>query len=305
MVLKHGPVTLPLDPTPMGPLVDTGDRPEAPLGWILNLAVTGHMDLRGALVRGEAVIAHEVSVRRPEAGDDLRLLSAWWRGIGGGELGEDAYIVEFVNQEIAVPRATLVGLLDELERLRAAAPKPPGPWLFRPDPQWHTPAPGEEEALRPLEARAAALDRSGAGEAERPALLRDLDAHGLFADSFSPQKAEWLERWGLPLLAGYARATADMHLYLRSDARRRHVPSAGRQPILGAPISIEWFRRPTVPAGFDRDDWLGWCEHALRDAPSTDGPEGEVFVHAGPLRCHVLWRRDDGRTPAIVRTELV
>ncbi len=304
MVLRHGPVALPLVPTPMGPRVAPGRGPEAPLGWVLNRAAAGRLDLRGALARGEDLFEADAVVRRPGPGDDLQALATWWRLIGGGPLGDDACVLSFTGEALALPRSTLAGLLDELVRLRAAAPKPPGPWLFRArDPQWHAPAQGEDAALRPLEARAAAFDVPDASEAGRPALLRDLEAHGLLADAFLPEKAEWLDRWGMPVLAGYARAAADMHRYLRSDGRKRHVPSAGPQPILGAPVSIDWFRRPEVAEGFDRDDWLGWCERALRDAPGTEGPAGELFTHAGPMGRHVLWRRDDGVTPAIFFAE--
>ncbi len=95
-----------------------------------------------------------------------------------------------------------------------------------------------------------------------------------------------------------------MHLYLRSAERSRHIEGARHQPILGAPISIEWFRHPSVPNGFERYDWLGACERALRDTPSTDGLEGELFTRVGSARCRILWRRDDGQTPAIVETSL-
>jgi hypothetical protein len=95
-----------------------------------------------------------------------------------------------------------------------------------------------------------------------------------------------------------------MHLYLRSAERRRHVEGAYAQPILGAPISIDWFWHPSVPKGFEKYDWLGACERALGDAPSTEGPEGEVFTRFGSRWCRILWRRDDGQTPAIVETSL-
>jgi hypothetical protein len=300
MVLNAAGISLPLVPSPMGPLIANVDERTEPLAWALNLGV-GPISLAEALRTRQPIIGPEVAICPLEDDDDRSALAAGWHELSGQELGDDPWVISigFLSRRLAVPRAVLLELADELARLRADAPKPPGPWLFRANPQWHEPAPGEDAALRPLEHMAARADT-----AERLALLRALEQHGIFADAWWEERAVWLDRWGLPTLAKYARAARDMHRYLRSAERRRHVEDAGAQPILGAPVSIDWFRHPSVPKGFERYDWLGACERALRDAPSTEGPEGEVFTRVGDAWCWIGWRRDDGQTAAIVETSL-
>lgn len=279
MVLKVADRNLPLVETPMGPLVDTQRAgSDTPLGWVLNLAVTGVLDLHDALEHNQPAYAHEIVVR-PAGGDRWELS------------------VRFAGEQV-ITRAELAAVLAELERLRAEAPKPPAPWLFRPDPGWHSPALGEEVVLQALEKRIAA---GGIPQAE---LLRELERHGLLLDGFAPQKIAALEQWHLPILAGYAKAAEEMHRYLRSSERQRHLSQARSQPIIGAPISIDWFRAPNVPEGFEPFDWLGASERVLADAPSKKGPEGEVFTRIGDRWMRIKWRRDDGNTPAIVETAL-
>ena len=299
MVLSAAGMSLPLVPSPMGPLVSGEDERTEPLAWALNLGVTGSIALIDALRAGRPIDGPEVAIHPLD--DDRSALAAGWHELSGQELGDDPWVISigFLRRRLAVPRAVLLELAEELARLRAAAPKPPGPWLFRADPQWHEPAPGENAALRPLEQMAARAD-----PAERPAFLHALERHGILADAWWDERAAWLDRWGLPALAEYARAAHDMHRYLRSAERRRHIEDARAQPILGAPVSLGWFRRPSVPEGFERYDWLGACERALRDAPSAEGPEGEVFARVGDAWCRIGWRRDDGQTPAIVETSL-
>jgi hypothetical protein len=301
MVLSAAGISLPLVPSPMGPRVSKDDERTEPLAWALNLGATGSIPLTESLRAWRPIAGPEVAIYPMEDDDDRSALAAAWRELSGQELGDDPWVISFgfLSRRLAVPRSVLLELAVELARLRAEAPKPPGPWLFRANPQWHEPAPGEDAALRPLEQIAARTDASG-----RPTILRALERHGIFADAWWDERAAWLDRWALPTLAEYARAARDMHRYLRSDERRRHVEEAGPQPILGAPVSIDWFRHPSVPKGYERYDWLGACERALRDAPSTEGAQGEVFIQVGNTWCRIGWRRDDGQTPAIVETSL-
>lgn len=257
MVLNAAGLSLPLVSSPMGPLIAYVDERLEPIAWALNLGV-GSVSLAEAVRAGRPILGPEVAIRPLEDDDDRATLAAGWRELSAIELGPDAWVISigFLSRTLAVPRAALLELADELARLRAEALKPTGPWLFRVNPQWHEPAPGEEDALRPLERMARRAD-----PAERPALLRALDDHGIFADAWWDERLRWLDRWDLPTLE-YARAAREMYRYLRSAERQRHVASARAQPILGAPVSIDWFRHPSVPQSFERfgSARLGSCE---------------------------------------------
>ncbi len=317
MVLTAHGLTLALRDTPFGPLVAPQTGELRPLELILNQAATGDFpELADALARGTEAGTPYYLIRRPDPRDDVAAARERWRERTGGELGDDAYVlaVDFYDERPMIPRAVLRDLLDELRRRRADAPKPPGPWLFRPDPMADEPAPGEGEWLRQLEREAAELDALDAVAAapvataeaivttlvQRRNLLVELDAAGILIDGFAEQKAAWLDRWGLVVLATYARAAEALHRYFRSAERRQYVPGAGPERILGATVSIDWFRRrQPAPVGVTPFAWCAHAERELRDAGTLDGGIGGIFSRVGSEWWLVHWRRDDGKTPAV------
>jgi hypothetical protein len=325
MVLRLGRLALPLVETPLGPLLSTQPGPFEALAWIVNLAVTQAVrDLAPRLERGEEVLLGDALVRRAQAGDDLAAAGARWRELAQEELGDDActLVIGFLDQPLVLPRATLAGVLGRLRELRAEARKPPAPWLFRPDPFWNEPAPGEDEPLRELEARAAEWDAQAArtpllrieDEASlraaaallvaRRTLLGDLEAAGILADAFAPVKERRLRTWDLPLLADYTAASARLHSYLRSPERRAALDEPPPARLRDGRVSVDWFRcaRGAAPEA-EPYAWLAACERALREAALPEAPAGELYTRAAERWWRLAWRRDDDRQALLVSAE--
>jgi hypothetical protein len=156
---------------------------------------------------------------------------------------------------------------------------------------------------RDLERRAAALDRLAtrertAGNLAEEATLRrrllvDLDEVGVLDAVVEPPA-------GLPVVAGYHRAASRLGHYLRSVERARFNPDAAPTYLLGAPVSVDWFRIPSPTPGHLSDlEWLAYLENVLTSADPS-GDRGEIFVHIGDGWWTLHWRTDDGVHPAVV-----
>jgi hypothetical protein len=317
--LIAGGLTLPLtDPdAPFGPSI----APSSPEAAILSWAVGQLPDLAERLERGEEVSDQAARVRRPASGEELSAHVARWRELTGQDLGDDVMIVDarVTRRSLALPRLALLAIERALQERRLASPRPPAPWLFTPRVLSTAPAPAEDALLRDLEARAAALDRTpppttppeaATQVVKRRTLLAEIDAHGLFARPGGDERIAWLERWNLSTLLSYALAAVAMRRYLASPERTERFAapdrSSGDEPILGARVSIDWFRAPPPPPeGMTPFQWLAHCEHCLIVAEPLTGGAGEVFTGfgaRGPL--FLQWRRDDGEHPALVRAQL-
>jgi hypothetical protein len=286
-VLSAGGVQLPLEYAADGPMVSTRADPDVePLAWVLNAAVTGMLPgLRNAVAAGEDEVVQGLFAARPDPLEDHERSAATWRRLSGQDPGDDSYVVgtTFSDHSVLVPRPALLEMLDALERLRAGGDGGP-------------PA-GE---LDDLERRAAELERvadPAAASAKRRFLLLALDQAGVLGER-PPAGVD--ER---PLLAGYREAAAELRRYLASEERRSLVaePPPG---VLGAPVSLDWFRHPSPrPNPLERPfHWLAAGEAALRAAQLDErSGAGEVFVRRGGDWWIFDWRRDDGVTPALVR----
>jgi hypothetical protein len=286
-VLNAGGVRLPLEQAADGPMVSTRADPDVePLAWVLNAAVTGMLPgLREAVAAGKDEVVQGLFAARPDPVESHEAAAAAWRRLSGREPGDDAYVVgtTFSDRTVLVPRAALLELLDALERLRA----------------------GEDGGLPhgeldELERRAAELERAAdpaAASAERRFLLLALDQAGVLGEDPPAGVAQ------RPLLAGYRDAAAELRRYLASEERRSLVAAPPPPGVLGAPVSLDWFRHPSPrPNPLERPfHWLAAGEAALRAAqPDERAGAGEVFVRRGPEWWIFDWRRDDGVTPALV-----
>jgi hypothetical protein len=287
-VLNAGGVQLPLEYAADGPMVSTRADPDVePLAWVLNAAVTGMLPgLRDAVAAGDDEVVQGLFAARPDPLEDHKRSAATWRRLSGQDPGDDAYVVgtTFSDHSVLVPRSALLELLDALERLRAGEDGG---------------LPGGE--LDELERRAAELEEvadPAAASAKRRFLLLALDQAGVLGER-PPDGLD--ER---PLLAGYRDAAAELRRYLGSEERRSLVPGAPPSGVLGAAVSLDWFRHPSPrPNPLERPfRWLAAGEAALRAAQLDEhSGTGEVFVRRGGDWWVFDWRRDDGVTAALVR----
>lgn len=291
-VLQAAGVQLPLEDAGGRPLVATAvDADAAPLGWVLNGAVTGALPgLRDAVAAGDDAVVQGLFAARPDPTADHTAAAAAWRRLGGADPGADAYLVgaTFLDTDLLLPRGALLELLDALEAARA-----PG-------------AAAEPVGLDELERRADELESLGAAHPEAAAkrrfLIAGLDAAGVLGDR-PPAGVD--ER---PLLAGYRDAAAELQRYLASDERRALVADAASPAVVGAPVSLDWFRRPSPrpDASEHPFHWLAAGEATLRAAPlDARALVGEVFLRRAGGWWLFDWRRDDGATPALVASRPV
>lgn len=142
------------------------------------------------------------------------------------------------------------------------------------------------DALRALEARAAAVDAASDAEAvvsERQALLQELHRVGLFDQGPAAARREsLLDAHGLVGLARYARAAVQLHAYLASDARRQANPGAVPVPVLASPVSIDWFRLgPYVGGIVGPEAWVAWGEATAFDRRTWPEHAGTMFWSSG------------------------
>ncbi|WP_147445407.1 hypothetical protein [Corallococcus aberystwythensis] len=156
--------------------------------------------------------------------------------------------------------------------------------------------------LDALAAQAKTADEHATVSARRRFLLIALDSEGLLDAAQAPEVRERLERLGLPVLQGYHASAMELLRYYGSIQRRRYIPGASSRPILGGPVSLDWFRRPDhTPGTYNPFAWLGCCENIFVDTrhPEADG-FGEIFMRVDGAMAHLAWRRDDGVTANLI-----
>lgn len=242
MVLKVNNLSLPMKWTPIGPLLSIKDKVLQPIEWIINAAAIGEVtEFAEVLARGEDA-STEGFFAVPLALDDIEAKDrALWRELTGEELGEDVYMVGTIfTHEVVLPRQTLLQIVQTLEKKRAEFPEPPFPWLFRLDPYFFSPAEGEREFMKELEERAVAfvcIEQKEADEVveeSRQALLRDLEAAGIFSEAYSEQKRKWLDEWGCYKLLTYHKDAMRFLYHFRRRGKTRLAQE--RSPVLGVSV---------------------------------------------------------------------
>ena len=328
--LKIAGLDLKLIPSTTGPRLATEDPRVAPLAWVVNAGLAGVLpDLASAVESGREVITQGLSAARPDPGEDLSEQKAGWRALTGTPAGEDLYILgaTFSSERMLVPRQVLLDILVALRDLRSGTAPEPGPGgegktarpgqpaLFEPGSQASRPLSGEEESLRDLELAALALDTVAGSDdpqiaqavgAKRLALFARLEAAGLFDPHRSAEKLNWLNQWQLPVLTGYHTAAVELGTYYRSPERRRYINDEAIPPIVGGPVSVDWFRlQVPVPPDDHPYTWLGFFESILATADLVETLAGELLSHVGDRWFKLTWRREDGATPALVRAEKI
>jgi hypothetical protein len=105
-----------------------------------------------------------------------------------------------------------------------------------------------------------------------------------------------LRNLGLSTLLGYHTAAGRLLAYLASDERRARRPDARPGPVAGAPVSLDWFRR-TPAEDFERTALGEWL---LAAASPEDTVQGRFYTQWEGRWYELVWRRDDGETPALL-----
>jgi hypothetical protein len=322
-------ISLVLIPTSEGPQLNVKQHPDIePLARVVNAAATGTFSaLAESLERGEDAGNQALYAVRPDPSDDVTEESNRWRELTGSDPGEDSYLVgtTFTRSAILVPRKALQEMISALQALRqqgtVVSPATQANAQSEPDdnnsssdaqlPQPTLDPQVDEILLQELEERAVTLDALEQGEqtqevaatisAKRRFLLLELNEAGLFEASKAPDRRSQLEQLQLPNLLAYHTAAMELLSYLGSTERKRLFPNSGSDSVIGASVSIDWFRlhEPT-PEEYQPYDWLAFCESILRKGDNGVAGSGEIFSRIGQKWYGLYWRRDDGVTPALV-----
>jgi hypothetical protein len=144
-----------------------------------------------------------------------------------------------------------------------------------------------------LLARERTVEHLAEESTKRRFLLLDLEATGLFDLNFSlPANLARLQR--------YRDAGRRVAEYLRSEERFRFNPEAVVGPVVGSPVSLDWFRFVSPgPAHLTPIEWLAYAENLLTHG-GISGGQGDIFARAGDEWWTLGWRCDDGIHPALV-----
>jgi hypothetical protein len=283
------------------PLISTGDGPRLDdrgelegLATVINGFLNGVIpDLRDRVRAGEEASGGGLyAVELPDVLDPA-VEGEVWRRLTGAELGDDAVMVgSSETPSFTLPRAALLEILDRMLDLRAmeaehsllarAVASRPG-------------APGRAEELARLEERVRELEAMtdpAEAFARRRVVLIEMDALGVLSAGAKVDE----ELRAYPVLAGYHAAARRLRAYLASGERRALLPEARPSGPLGAPVSLDWFRQD-LPPTFER---TAVGEAMLAASHPEDTLAGRFFAQWTGRWYEVVWRRDDGETPALL-----
>lgn len=325
--LKLGRLDLPLVHTPTETVLHIYESsPLAPVAWVLNNAMRDNpSDFRSRVEGNQTASAGgPAAVRLPEP--DL-LYNRRWRAWTGLPPTDDMFALatSFIALDVPVTRAALLRLFDELMAWQRAPRPVASPAAPAPAAAPEAADEADEDAwledpgfkLYQLEKRALALDErdtqvvSAADAAAvadlRRAFLDDLLRLGLLEDVASSPVAAAVDPCAHPTVFGYREAARAILAYQRCEARLRDLPDARPFPVVGGPVSLDWFRlgAPT-PGGVDPLRFLVLGEHLLRwqveDGALTAACGDFFYRDRDPYR--FTWRKDDGVHPALVAGDI-
>lgn len=290
-------LSLPLMQTAAGPRIDPAGEIEG-LATAVNAFLNGVIpDLRDRVRAGEDASGGGVyAVQLPESLEP-ETEGEPWRRLTGEPLGDDPVMVgSSETGRFTLPRDALLEILDGILDLAAlqAEHRATTSGLARAVSE-RTDPPKRAMDLRRLEQRARELEEMqdpGEAAARRRTLLIEMDVARVLPAGGDVEP----ELRDLPLLASYDAAARRMLAYLASDERRRLLPGARRGDVVGAPVSLDWFRADPAP-DFERTA-IG--EAMLTAADLGDAFAGRFFAQWNGSWYEVVWRRDNGTTPALV-----
>jgi hypothetical protein len=154
-----------------------------------------------------------------------------------------------------------------------------------------------------LNAKAVEADQSGPGQGGRiVALLALLGGYGLFDTDKLDANRVLVQ--GYAALEAYVDAAKSLLSYYRSSERAEYIQPPDEPPIIGGPVSIDWFRKHVpAPEGSPPLSWLAFCEWILRTAAIHPGGANELYSRIGGQTYYLRFRREDGEHPALTWAE--
>lgn len=285
--------------SPRGPLLSTNHPEIEPLTWLINLSVDGGLQNLQEQIESKCDIHYKG-------------LHATLEDSGNYYLWGD-----FFSTSMSLPPQSILEVLSRLRLLREtfqtrSASKAVCKQVELPNPVVEQVSDNSIQSrtlhpLEELESRAVELDqlvqreRSPENVSEESVKRRflhlDLAASGIFEPNVDIPDT-------LPMLRSYHSAALQVARYLASESRQRFNPDATSAPVIGGPVSLDWFRFPSpVPSHLTADEWLAFLENILVHG-GTYGGEGEIFVHVGAYWWTLYWRSDDAIHPAIVAARI-
>lgn len=275
-----------------GPSVEASPDPPGAFWAAVNKACAGTFpDLRASLERGVKALDSAVgvypAVREPDE-DDLAYYGHTWTDLTGLPPEEDSVVITVTYQRapLCIPRRVLLTIVEEIERRRAA---------FVPPPPRHP--------LEPLDAETWNMvygEEDWSFEAVRPWLDRLSDA-GLLDPNASDQLIDTLEQAGLLNLIDLVGAVKQLAAYYRSPQRAAVVQPLDDPPIVGGPVSFQWFfERELVPKRFSHPwEWLAFAEYVLSTSTVHRGGGEELFAKVDGIGVHLWFRWEVERAPSL------
>ncbi len=123
--------------------------------------------------------------------------------------------------------------------------------------------------------------------------MLDLRDKGVFEESLAAPPA-------FVKIREYHAAATKAASYLRSRERFEFNPEATVEPVIGSPVSLDWFRLGAEPGPphLSPTAWLAFLENTLT-RNEVSGDQGELFVRADDW-WSLFWRADDGEHPCVV-----
>lgn len=237
-----------------------------------------------------------------------------WSTFAGSPVLTNTYLVSTGSDAVLVPRPVLVQLIARLDQLRSGptAPLAPAPEL-PPDDLYAAfgiggsstePTRLDRDLAVYLEEQAVIVDALeladtlpslASAKIKRILLLDTLESLGLLSGPDETARV-LLDTSRAGRVLGYVAAADELRAYLRSRTRRQLIPEPRSMAVIGAPVSLDWFRlAASTPAGVDPDLWLAHWERVVAggDLSGTFGDDGRRYA--------VAVRDEGGPLPAVLR----
>lgn len=280
--VRIGTLTLPVHQRGDHAVLGVGPEQSQVLGFVLNSAMQGGLaaDFRKALLERRSVSDQGVYVSYlPDISREVERGRQRWLDLTGQPPGDDVYLLGTQFRGVAslvVPRQLLIDVFDHLTALGPAPPPVLNAWdhleQHALDLLPHPTLPSPDAEIRDL-----LSDLSGAG-------VLDLTQHPSILEHLDPIRHE--------VLLTYVAAVKELTAYYASPQRAARTDLITNPPIIGGPVSLEWFRHGVQPPDDKADafTWLTFFEGVVQTATVSPNGASETYQKLGGQWFHLRWR---------------